>query len=554
MSVLPIKPNLAERARISTINLDDYQLDPLTPPPSPSSPFSMAAYQRMIAETDPTQREEDLTAYGTEIGQNSVPVLETFLTVCTTRLRGRLHTLLKGHGTMLSVDELITQLRQVCEDAEDRANNAQEKARRRRKGNGGSEEVSFIKNFRGTEGAVGLTRWFEKLESPFGISNVAEGDRVKFASSTLLVAMFIQKYCPHNEVKQMENELWNLKGNVNLVTNQLICIEAIGMARGLMYHVVQWLSRENFGDKRKYRTETTTTDNYPNITTNLNRNKVREARWFTDSEARFLWLQICLYCGKCGRHHTDACPPTCHNYEGLGHRVQRLPRPTSSRKAKEDRNPRGKGMKPTKILDNQRQNQGNPKGSNQASTSTQGGRIALGRVYSLCAEAAVKDNNVVNVKYSRTSILQPLDTNYGGNHLFRIDLLLIELGSFDVIFGMDWIVEHRAEVVCYEKYIRVPYGNDMLIIQGKEVFAEDLPGLPPTRQVEFHIELIPGAAPVTCAPYHLAPAEMKELAEQLKKLSDKVAGISDLVKFDLRVCYHQLKVREEDIPKTAFRT
>ncbi|GJW09494.1 hypothetical protein Tco_1575321 [Tanacetum coccineum] len=54
MSVLPIEPNLAEHARISAINLNDYQLDPLTPPPSPSSPFTMATYQRMIAETDPT--------------------------------------------------------------------------------------------------------------------------------------------------------------------------------------------------------------------------------------------------------------------------------------------------------------------------------------------------------------------------------------------------------------------------------------------------------------------------------------------------------------------
>ncbi|GKA17357.1 hypothetical protein Tco_0697194 [Tanacetum coccineum] len=152
ISVLPIEPNLAERARISAINLDDYQLDPVTPPPSPSSPFSMAAYQRMIAETDPTQREEALTAYGTEIGQNSVPVLETALTVCTTRLRGQLHTILKDMDRYpnacleeleafmtlwdvkprveessletLSVDELITQLRQVCEDAEDRASNA----------------------------------------------------------------------------------------------------------------------------------------------------------------------------------------------------------------------------------------------------------------------------------------------------------------------------------------------------------------------------------------------------------------------------------------------
>ncbi|GJZ41270.1 hypothetical protein Tco_0588156 [Tanacetum coccineum] len=89
ISIPPIEPNLTERARISAINLDDYQLDPLTPPPSPSSLFTMAAYQRMIAETDPTQREEALT----KTGQNSVP--ETALTVCTTRLRGQLHTILE---------------------------------------------------------------------------------------------------------------------------------------------------------------------------------------------------------------------------------------------------------------------------------------------------------------------------------------------------------------------------------------------------------------------------------------------------------------------------
>ncbi|GJS39261.1 hypothetical protein Tco_0564304, partial [Tanacetum coccineum] len=54
-----------------------------------------------------------------------------------------------------------------------------------------------------------------------------------------------------------------------------------------------------------------------------------------------------------------------------------------------------------------------------------------------------------------------------------------------------------------------------------EVFPEDLPGLPPTRQVEFHIDLVPGAAPVARAPYRLAPSEMKELADQLQELSDK---------------------------------
>ncbi|GJV97698.1 hypothetical protein Tco_1549275 [Tanacetum coccineum] len=63
--------------------LIDYQLDPVTLPPSPSSPFPMAAYQRMITKTDPTQREEALTAYGTETGQGSVLFPETALTVCT---------------------------------------------------------------------------------------------------------------------------------------------------------------------------------------------------------------------------------------------------------------------------------------------------------------------------------------------------------------------------------------------------------------------------------------------------------------------------------------
>ncbi|GJY94783.1 hypothetical protein Tco_0511144 [Tanacetum coccineum] len=91
ISIPPIEPNLAERAKISAINLDDYQLDLVTPPPSPSSPFTMDAYQRMIAETEPTQRKEALT----KTGQNSVHVPETALTVCITCLRGQLHTILK---------------------------------------------------------------------------------------------------------------------------------------------------------------------------------------------------------------------------------------------------------------------------------------------------------------------------------------------------------------------------------------------------------------------------------------------------------------------------
>ncbi|GJS47128.1 putative reverse transcriptase domain-containing protein [Tanacetum coccineum] len=86
-------------------------------------------------------------------------------------------------------------------------------------------------------------------------------------------------------------------------------------------------------------------------------------------------------------------------------------------------------------------------------------------------------------------------------HPFDIDLMPVELGSFDVIIGMDWLAKYHALIVCDEKVVRIPYGDEVLIIRGDNCDGgKDLPGLPPAQQVEIQIDLVPGAAPVARAP------------------------------------------------------
>ncbi|GKC01620.1 putative reverse transcriptase domain-containing protein, partial [Tanacetum coccineum] len=106
-------------------------------------------------------------------------------------------------------------------------------------------------------------------------------------------------------------------------------------------------------------------------------------------------------------------------------------------------------------------------------------------------------------------------------HSFDIDLMPVELGSFDVIVGVDWLAKYYALIICDDKVVHIPYGDEVLIIRGDDYDnGNDLPGLPPARQVKFQIDLVPGAAPVARTPYRLAPAELQELSTQLRELFD----------------------------------
>ncbi|GJR55605.1 putative reverse transcriptase domain-containing protein [Tanacetum coccineum] len=152
-------------------------------------------------------------------------------------------------------------------------------------------------------------------------------------------------------------------------------------------------------------------------------------------------------------------------------------------------------------------------------------------------------------------------------HSFDIDLMPVELGSFDVNIGMDWLVKYHALIVCDEKVVSQVTSKktkdkseekrlkDVPIVREfPEVFLEDFPGLPPARQVKFQIDLVPSVAPVARAPYRLATAEMQELSTQINDLFDQLQGSRVYSKIDLRSGYQQHRVREEDIPKTTFRT
>ncbi|KAL0534025.1 hypothetical protein IC582_028302 [Cucumis melo] len=242
-------------------------------------------------------------------------------------------------------------------------------------------------------------------------------------------------------------------------------------------------------------------------------------------------------------------------------------------------------------------------------------------------------------------------------HVIEVTLIVLDMLDFDVILGMDWLAANHASIDCSRKEVTfnppsmasfkfkgggskslpqvisairaskllsqgtwgilasvvdtreadVSLSSEPVVRDYPDVFPEELPGLPPHREVEFAIELEPGTVPISRAPYRMAPAELKELKVQLQELLDKgfirpslspwgapvlfvkkkdgsmrlcidyrelnkvtvknryplpriddlfdqLQGATVFSKIDLRSGYHQLRIKDEDVPKTAFRS
>ncbi|GJR07769.1 putative reverse transcriptase domain-containing protein [Tanacetum coccineum] len=503
-------------------------------------------------------------------------------------------------------------------------------------------------NFKGTEGVVVLSQWFERMESVFHISNCIVENQVKFATCTLhsvtltwwnthvkivghdaaygmpcktLTKMMTDKYYPQNEIKKLEMEIWDLKVKGTDLTSYTQRFQELALLCGRMFpeesnkieKYVGGLPDMMLNARRRVKGSLRTPQE--TLKTNNNKNKTR-GRTLAEPTLQDLkgtgsgQKPTCYECGVQGHFKTEC--PKLKNNNNQGNQV-------------------GGGNALAKVYA-----VGHAR-TNPDSNVVTGTFLLNNRYASILFDTSV-DKSFVSTAFSSQIDITPtaldhyydveladgriigLNTILWGctlnilNQPLNVDLMPVELGSLDAIIGMDWLAKYQAIIVYAEKIVRIPWGNETLIVHGdgsnrghEALFPEDLPGLPPTRQVEFQIDLIPGAAPVARAPYRLAPSKMKELSEQLKELSDKgfirpssspwgapvlfvkkkdgsfrmcidyrelnkltvknryplpriddlfdqLQGSSVYSKIDLRSGYHQLRVREEDIPKTAFRT
>ncbi|GJV66568.1 putative reverse transcriptase domain-containing protein [Tanacetum coccineum] len=501
--------------------------------------------------------------------------------------------------------------------------------------------------FKRTEGVVGLKHCFKKMEQVFEICKCAKDDKV-FEGRSLtwwngnvqtlglanankipwsnVKAIMTTKYCQSTEIQRMEQELWTLtlKGDdIEAYNNYfhelvLMCPELVSTKSKKIEKYIRGFPERIKGNITS--SKPATLHEAINMAHELVEQSV-QGRAARIAEGRGYAGNL-PKCNRCNSHHNGQCPPKCGKCGRLGHEEKdcRVRCPKGRNPPNEEARARA-----YVVVENPHQN-----------LNVITGTFLLNDHYACILFDSGAERSFVSSAFTPFIDIAPtaLNTSYevelaNGkivstntilrsctlvllNHVFKIDLLPTQLGSFDVMIGMDWLAYHRALIDCYEKIFRIPLLNGKILeVQGErpekdlrslacikadekklddirvvrdfpEVFPDDLLGLPLVREIEFRIDLIPGASPVVRSPYRHSPwgapvlfvkkkdgsmrmcIDYRELNKltiknryplpRIDDLFDQLQGACCFSKIDLRSGYHQLRVREEDIPKTAFRT
>ncbi|GJR42647.1 reverse transcriptase domain-containing protein [Tanacetum coccineum] len=429
-------------------------------------------------------------------------------------------------------------------------------------------------NFKGTKGAIGLIRWFKRTKSVFSSSNCTEDCKVKFATGTLteealswwnssaqpigieeaykitwveFKKLLIKKYCPRTEVQKIEDEFYYLtvKGN-DLKTYvrrfqelATLCPTMVPNFEKMMEVFIGGLPRSIEGNVTASKPQTL--EEAINIAHRL----MDYVRKHTPVQVSRPCTVKCNTCNKVG-HLTKNCrnkgaatrsnmlpvTVTCHSCGEKGYYANQCRKTTNN-------NAQGRAY----MLRDRNAHQ---------DPNVVTGMFLLNQHLARVLFDSEADKSLLSIYLASMLNIPPItiDTFYDIemadrslvsintviqgctltllNQPFKIDLMPIKLGSFDVVIGMNWLSKYHARIICDKKVVHIPINSETLIIREypsirefPKVFPEDLPSLPSVRQVEFQIDQIPGAAPVAQAPYRLAPSKMQELSNQLQELSNR---------------------------------